>query len=256
MTLQPREGNAKPRLFRLPAQQALINRIGLANQGIEAILERLEQADFPGVLGVNLAKEAHQQDPLLMLQDYQNALQQVYPYADYITINLSCPHEPGLRELHFGQQLEQLLAGLKEQQILLSQQYDRYVPLVIKLSPELNATEIAMIAEQLLIYRVDGVVVSNTSNQRPLVQGLKHAEESGGLSGKPLFISSTQTLRELYSHLGRKIPIIGVGGIMSATDAAEKMQAGAKLVQIYSGLIYRGPRLIREIIMQQQGEVQ
>ena len=248
ITLQARRGNPKPRLFRLPSQQALINRIGLANHGLAEILPRLERANFPGILGVNIAKEASAETAEAVLVGYQQALSQVYPVADYVTFNLSCPHEPGLRGLQFGADLERLLAGLKSTQSKLTHQYDRYVPIVIKLSPELTSEEIAQIAEQLIIYSIDGVIATNTTNQRPLVKGLIHSDEVGGLSGKPLFIDSTAVVRELSQRLSNKIPIIAVGGIMSGEDAKQKLEAGASLIQIYTGLIYQGPCLIRNII--------
>ncbi len=248
VTLQPRLGNPKPRLFRLPRQQALINRIGLANRGLHALLQQLDRNTFPGVLGINLAKDAAQQDTHAIVRDYQDALQQVYPYADYVTINLSCPHEPGLRKLQFGEALQQLLTGLKQQQAALTQQHTRYVPIAIKLSPELSDEEIAHIAQQLLEHRIDAVIATNTTNQRPLVAGLRHADEVGGLSGKPLLPAATHVVNVLHQHLQHQIPIIAVGGILCAADAQQKFAAGAQLVQVYTGLVYRGPTLIRDIV--------
>ena len=236
ITLKPRQGFPKPRLFRLPRQQTLINRIGLANHGVDAILPRLIKHDFPGILGVNIGKEEHAETPTEVCKAYQQVLARVYSAADYVAFNLSCPHEPNLRDLQFGSELELLLDGLKNAQTKLTHQHNKYVPIAIKLSPELTSEEVDAIAEKLLAYEIDGVIASNTTNARSLVEHLPVARERGGLSGKPLFMSSTELCRQLAQALGGKIPIIATGGIMSAAHASEKIAAGASLVQIYTGL--------------------
>lgn len=247
ITPRPQPGNPSPRLFRLPQADALINRLGFNNQGVAALLKHVQHSCFNGILGINIGKNFD--TPLARaVDDYQLALRQVYTHADYVTLNISSPNTPGLRDLQYGEPLQQLLRQLKQTQAELTQQYDRYVPLALKLAPDLNDDDIPLIAQTLLQQKIDAVIATNTTFSRAGVTGLNHAEETGGLSGAPLFARSTEVVRLLHQELGTDIPIIAVGGIFSGADGLAKLEAGAKLLQVYSGLIYRGPELVRELI--------
>ncbi len=247
VTPQPQPGNPRPRLFRLPRAEALINRMGFNNEGVAALLNNVQASRFKGVLGINIGKNAH--TPLEQAaQDYLYGLEQVYAQASYITINISSPNTSGLRSLQQENTLDALLHALTEKRARLADQHGKYTPLVLKISPDLSAAEIKTLCATLLRYRIDGVIASNTTLDRENVAGLPHAEETGGLSGRPVFEKSTQTIRQCYAELGDTIPIIGVGGIFSAADARAKIEAGAKLVQIYTGLIYQGPTLVKECV--------
>ncbi|NOQ69995.1 MAG: quinone-dependent dihydroorotate dehydrogenase [Gammaproteobacteria bacterium] len=245
-------GNAKPRLFRLPPDGAIINRMGFNNAGVEALVKSVKQSHWfkqktgQCVLGINIGK--NKDTPLEnAVDDYLACMQQVYSYADYITINISSPNTPGLRELQHGEGLTSLLTQLKTKQAELHQQYQRYVPLAVKIAPDLEDNEIKDIAERLLAAEIDAVIATNTTNTRPSsLKCQELASETGGLSGKPVFKLSTQVLRQLVEALDNKIPVIAAGGISSAEDALEKINAGACLVQIYTGFIYSGPRLIHD----------
>lgn len=247
-TVTPRaqSGNPKPRLFRLPDAEALINRLGFNNKGVDYLIAQVKQAKFSGVLGINIGKNF---DTSLekATDDYLFCLQKVYSYASYITINISSPNTTGLRDLQFGDYLNDLLRNLKQEQSKLAKQHSKYVPLVVKISPDLTISEIESIAKSFLHYGIDGVIATNTTIARTGIVGLKNANEQGGLSGKPLFAASTQVVQQLSQVLQGKIPIIAAGGIMSGVDAAAKKQAGASLVQVYTGFIYRGTVLIKEI---------
>ena len=245
VTPRPQPGNAKPRLFRIPEQQAIINRMGFNNKGVDHLVTQVRARGFTGVLGINIGKNAT--TPVEQAQDdYRTAMAKVYPWADYITINISSPNTLGLRSLQYGRQLAELLSSLKTYQGQLQTTHGRYVPLAVKIAPDLNENEVREVATTLKTQGVDAVIATNTTLGRDAVQGLRYGDESGGLSGAPLTELSTQIIRQLRIELGKQIPIIGVGGIMTATDAKAKMEAGASLVQLYSGLIYRGPRLIAE----------
>lgn len=247
-TITPRSqpGNPQPRLFRLPAAQAIINRMGFNNIGVDKLIENIQQAHYPGILGINIGKNAD--TPLQnAVDDYLICLRKVYPYASYITVNISSPNTKQLRQLQNKAALEQLLRALKQAQTRLSDQHSHYVPLAIKIAPDLESAQIKEIAALLLKHRIDAVIATNTTVARNGVTQLPHGNESGGLSGAPLTERSTEVIYQLARQLQRAIPIIGAGGIMSATDAQTKIEAGASLVQIYSGLIYRGPSLISEI---------
>ncbi len=247
VTPKPQQGNPKPRLFRLIDQQAIINRMGFNNKGVEHLVERVKKGKrFPGILGINIGKNktTAEQDAL---NDYLLCLDHVYPYADYVTINISSPNTPGLRDLQFGEALDTLLSGLKQRQHALSDKYERYVPMAVKLSPDTDKDDLVAIAKQLVDNAIDAVVATNTTVSRNGVEGSEYEAEAGGLSGMPLQAKSTETIRVLAQTLQGKIPIIGVGGICSAEDALEKVAAGASLVQIYSGFIYQGPALIHSI---------
>ena len=247
VTPRPQLGNPKPRLFRLPHAQALINRMGFNNQGVEQLLNNIKKSNFQGILGINIGKNAD--TPLeKAVNDYFIGLTQVYPYASYIVVNISSPNTSGLRKLQYDDEFELLLSTLKKRHVDLANRYDKYVPLVIKIAPDLTASQLESIAQKLLAYQIDGVIATNTTLSRKNVEHLPHANETGGLSGEPLFKSSTEVVKQLYHYLGGDIPIIASGGIMSVEDAIEKIQAGASLLQIYTGLIYHGPSLIKEIL--------
>jgi len=239
-------GNDKPRLFRLVEDNAIINRMGFNNAGVQALLENVRQRNSDCVLGINIGKNKN--TPLEnAVDDYLVCMQHVYPYADYITINISSPNTPGLRELQHGEGLTSLLTQLKSKQAELNQQQQRYVPLVVKIAPDLDEDEIQDIAARLLSAGIDAVIATNTTNSRPGSLSCKQlASETGGLSGAPVFEISTHVLSRLVVALDGKIPVIAAGGISSPDDALKKIQAGASLVQIYTGFIYSGPALIHD----------
>ena len=250
-TVTPRAqaGNPKPRMFRLPQADAIINRMGFNNGGVDAFVNNVQASRFyqnkQGVLGLNIGKNAD--TPIeRAAEDYLHCLAKVYPYASYVTVNISSPNTKNLRQLQGASELDALLSQLKEAQQRLADQHKRYVPVALKIAPDIDAEQIKTIAEALLRHRLDGVIATNTTITRDAVQGLPHAEETGGLSGKPVFELSNRVIRALKAELGNELPIIGVGGIFSGADAAAKMQAGAALVQVYSGLIYQGPALVKE----------
>lgn len=238
----PQAGNPRPRLFRLPQEQALINRMGFNNQGIDALIEHVKQAQYSGPLGINLGKNAS--TPIEnALNDYLIGLEKAYAYADYITINISSPNTANLRSLHYGKGLIDLLTGLKAKQAELTLQTQKKVPLFIKIAPDLTPEEALPLAETLLRFNIEGLIVSNTTLSRDGVT----STETGGLSGEPLFKKSTALLALMHQALHGKIPLIAAGGIMSPAQACAKIEAGASLVQIYTGFIYQGPSLIRAI---------
>ncbi len=246
VTPRPQPGNPKPRMFRLPQAQALINRMGFNNPGIDALLENVQKSHYSGVLGINIGK--NRDIPLEQaVDDYLICLRKVYAHADYVTVNISSPNTPGLRDLQQGDNLERLLSHLKETQLRLASEQQRYVPLIVKIAPDLNTDEIADIGQTLLDHDIDGVIASNTTSSRQGVEGLPCVHEAGGLSGKPLTDLATSVVQELHNVLQGRLPIIAAGGIMNGTDAQAKLKAGASLVQLYTGLIYRGPSLIREV---------
>jgi dihydroorotate dehydrogenase len=250
-TVTPRAqpGNPKPRMFRLPQAHAIINRMGFNNGGVDAFVRNVQNSKFyqnrEGVLGLNIGKNAA--TPIEQAaDDYLICLQKVYPYASYVTVNISSPNTKNLRQLQGASELDALLAMLKDAQQRLADQHKRYVPIALKIAPDIDAEQVRNIADALLRHRFDGVIATNTTISRDAVKGLPHAEEAGGLSGAPVLAASNQVIRALKAELGDAVPIIGVGGILSGADARAKVEAGASLVQLYSGLIYRGPALIRE----------
>jgi dihydroorotate dehydrogenase len=247
VTPRPQPGNPKPRMFRLPKAQALINRMGFNNRGVDYLVEQVQRSDFKGVLGINIGKNADTPAPQAT-EDYLSGLRKVYPWASYVTVNISSPNTPGLRDLQYGEALNQLLAVLKAEQQRLADRYGRYVPLAIKIAPDLADADLITVGQALLRYSLDAVIATNTTFSRAGVEHLPHAGETGGLSGAPLMARSTEVVRQLADILGGELPIIAAGGILSGADAAAKMAAGASLVQIYTGLIYRGPALIREAV--------
>ncbi|MGH8850985.1 MAG: quinone-dependent dihydroorotate dehydrogenase [Casimicrobiaceae bacterium] len=250
VTPRPQPGNPKPRLFRLPEAQALINRLGFNNDGVERFLANVARARFGpksgGVLGLNIGRNFDTPNERAA-DDFLECLRAVYTSASYVTVNLSSPNTVGLRELQDGTALEALLTALKAEQTALAQKHGKYTPLAVKIAPDLSAADIGRIARTLVALRIDGVIATNTTTERGAVDGLPHGGEAGGLSGAPLRDKSTATVRALAGALDGAMPIIGVGGIMSGADARDKIAAGATLVQIYTGLIYSGPQLVGEI---------
>ncbi|WP_411686255.1 quinone-dependent dihydroorotate dehydrogenase [Acinetobacter pseudolwoffii] len=247
ITPRPQAGNPHPRLFRLPQAKAIINRMGFNNDGVDQLVENVKAAKFKGILGINIGKNAD--TPVeKAVDDYLICLEKVYNYASYITVNISSPNTKNLRSLQSGDALTELLETLKKRQLELAQEYQHYVPLVLKVAPDLDNSDIAFIAKQLLQFKIDGLIVTNTTLSREGVEGLAHAEEAGGLSGAPVFEKSTACLAAFAEVLKGQIPLIGVGGILSGADAVAKKQAGASLVQVYSGLIYTGPELVKDCV--------
>jgi len=247
-TVTPRAqpGNPRPRLFRLPEAQGIINRMGFNNAGVDALIKNVQRAKYKGILGINIGKNAD--TPIeKAADDYLIGLRKVYPHASYVAINISSPNTKNLRQLQGGDELDALLAQLKAEQDKLAQQHGKYVPLVVKIAPDLDAGQIRQIAALLIQHRIDGVIATNTTLAREGVENLPHGNESGGLSGAPLRKRSTTVIRQLAAELQGALPIIGVGGILSGKDAREKIAAGATLVQLYSGLIYRGQELVPEV---------
>lgn len=250
-TVTPRAqpGNPKPRLFRLPEAQGIINRMGFNNRGIDSLLENVRKAKYQGVLGINIGKNFD--TPVeRAVDDYLIGLRKAYFVAHYVTINISSPNTPGLRKLQYGDDLKNLLTTLKEEQTKLAQAHGRYVPVAVKVAPDLTETEISDMAEVFSSVGIDGLIATNTTLDKSVVQGLPYADEQGGLSGMPLTRHSTEVIRQFRADMTGSIPIIGVGGIMSGKDALLKLEAGADLVQIYSGFIYRGPELIGECLVE------
>ena len=238
-------GNPAPRLFRLVNERAIINRMGFNNHGVEKLVANVKKRTYDGVLGINIGKNkvTAEEDAL---SDYEKGMDAVYEYADYIAINVSSPNTPGLRNLQFGDVFNELLAGIKVRQAELEKKHNKYVPVAVKIAPDMDDAELKSIADSLIVHNIDGVIATNTTIGRDGIDGSPHKDEMGGLSGAPLTEKSTQTIRNLSKHLGGKIPIIGVGGIMTGKDAADKIAAGASAVQMYSGFIFAGPQLVSD----------
>lgn len=247
VTPRPQPGNVLPRLFRLPEAESIINRMGFNNKGVDHLVRRVQAAKFDGVLGINIGK--NRDTPVeRALDDYLECLRKVYAHAGYVTVNISSPNTPGLRDLQTGDHLEALLAGLSAERKALAQTQGRRVPLAVKIAPDLEPDEIQDIAAALIRHGIDAVIATNTTSSREGVEHLKHGGEAGGLSGRPVFAKSTDVVRQLAAALQGKLPIIACGGVFSADDARQKLDAGASLVQVYTGLIYRGPGLVRDIV--------
>ncbi len=247
ITPLPQSGNPEPRLFRLPKAKAIINRMGFNNDGVDQLIENVKAAKFKGVLGINIGKNAV--TPVeKAVDDYLICLEKVYNYASYITVNISSPNTKNLRSLQSGDALTELLETLKKRQLELADENQHYVPLVLKVAPDLEPEDINFIAQQLLKFKIDGLIVTNTTLSREGVEGLPFGDEVGGLSGAPVFEKSTACLAAFAKVLNGQIPLIGVGGILSGADAVAKQKAGASLVQVYSGLIYTGPTLVKDCV--------
>ncbi|MDR2678495.1 MAG: quinone-dependent dihydroorotate dehydrogenase [Zoogloeaceae bacterium] len=249
VTPRPQPGNPRPRLFRLPQAEAIINRMGFNNAGVEALLRNVRRAEFPkkgGILGVNIGKNAD--TPLERAhEDYLFCLEKVYAEASYVTVNISSPNTKNLRELQKDAALDHLLAVLQSAREKLRERHGRETPLLLKIAPDLEDAQIAAIADALRRHRMDGVIATNTTLSRAGVEHLPHGNETGGLSGAPAFRLATTVLGKLAHALQREVPIIGVGGILKAEDARAKLSAGASLVQLYTGFIYKGPELVRAV---------
>lgn len=246
VTPRPQPGNPQPRLFRIPQANAIINRLGFNNHGVDKLVANVRHANYRGILGINIGKNFD--TPMeKAADDYLTCLLKVYRYADYVVVNISSPNTPHLRQLQNADELDKLLDVLKSKQKELADEYAKYIPLAVKIAPDLEPSQIESIAALLMKHQIDGVIATNTTLSRAGVETLPYACETGGLSGAPLTQRSTAVIRQLHVMLQGAIPIIAAGGIMCAADAREKIDAGASLVQIYSGLVYRGPRLVREV---------
>ncbi|MBK0001879.1 quinone-dependent dihydroorotate dehydrogenase [Erwinia sp. S43] len=247
VTPRPQPGNDKPRMFRVVEAQGIINRMGFNNLGVDHLVENVKKAHYDGILGINIGK--NKDTPVEQgKEDYLTCMDKIYPYAGYIAINISSPNTPGLRSLQYGEALDDLLQAIKTRQGELQQLHHKYVPVAVKIAPDLSEEELIQVADSLQRHNIDGVIATNTTLDRSLIKGLKHCDEAGGLSGRPVQLRSTEIIRRLSAELKGSMPIIGVGGIDSLVSAREKMEAGASLVQIYSGFIYKGPPLIKEIV--------
>ena len=245
VTPRPQPGNPKPRLFRLPEAEALINRLGFNNGGVERFLANVGRASWSGILGINIGKNFDTPNARAA-DDYLACLRAVYARASYVTVNISSPNTKGLRDLQSEEALASLLTALKSEQRALSDKHGKHTPIAIKIAPDLTMQAIEGIARLLIRHKVDGVIATNTTITRDTVKGLPHVDEPGGLSGRPLRAQATDVVAKLAKALDGALPIIGVGGILSGADAKEKIDAGATLIQIYTGLIYRGPALVLE----------
>lgn len=245
VTPKPQPGNPKPRLFRIPEQEAIINRMGFNNKGMAHLIAQVKKRQYSGLIGINLGKNLT--TPVeKAVDDYLLGLEAAFPHADYITVNISSPNTPGLRSLQYGEALKQLLQPLKHRQQQLADEQQRHVPLLVKVAPDMNRDELQSLADCLREVAVDGVIATNTTLDKSQVSEFKHGQEEGGLSGRPLTEKANQMTAQLTEALEGSLPIIGVGGIFSAADASERIKAGATLVQLYTGFIYKGPQLIHE----------
>jgi dihydroorotate dehydrogenase len=242
-TPRPQGGNPKPRMWRLPEHEAVINQLGFNNLGVERLVRNVENATFSGPLGINIGKNKDTPNERAV-DDYLFCLERVYARASYVTVNISSPNTQGLRDLQEEATLKRLLGTLREAQERLASQHGQRKPMLLKIAPDLSDPELDAIADVLLATGMDGLICTNTTIDRSVVAGARHAEQAGGLSGKPLFARSTAVLRGMAQRLGGKIPLVGVGGILGGADAAAKIDAGASLVQFYSGFVYHGPELI------------
>ncbi|MEP6938321.1 MAG: quinone-dependent dihydroorotate dehydrogenase [Rudaea sp.] len=246
-TPRPQSGNPKPRMFRLPAQQAVINRLGFNNHGVDALVRNVEKARFGGVLGINIGKNKDTPNENAV-DDYLFCLERVYARASYITVNISSPNTQGLRDLQQEETLRRFVGTLRERQEQLASQHGVRRPMLLKIAPDLVDSELDAIAEVIVAARIDGLICTNTTIDRSAVAAAPGAAEAGGLSGRPLFAKSTSVLAEMARRLSGRLPLIGVGGIVEGSDAAAKVAHGASLVQFYTGMIYRGPALIAESV--------
>jgi dihydroorotate dehydrogenase len=246
-TPRAQSGNPKPRMFRLPEHEAVINRLGFNNGGVDALVRNVERARFTGVLGINIGKNKETSNERAV-DDYLHCLERVYARASYVTVNISSPNTQGLRDLQEEETLRQFIGTLRDAQERLGAKHGARKPMLLKIAPDLSEAELDSIATVLRAARIDGVICTNTTIDRSAVVGHRHAGEAGGLSGRPVFAKSTAVLRGMHERLGEAVPLVGVGGIVRGNDAAAKFDAGASLVQFYSGMIYRGPALVGECV--------
>ena len=247
VTPRPQPGNPKPRVFRLPDAQAMINRLGFNNKGVDHLVRKVKNHQFKGILGINIGKNFD--TPIEnAADDYLHCLEKVYPYADYITVNISSPNTKNLRDLQGEDELDGLLGNISERRSELADEHGFYVPLAVKVAPDLEDDTLPVIAEVVARHRMDAVIATNTTITRAGVEGLKHAEETGGLSGAPLKLKADEVLSAFRTLLPEKIALIGVGGITRGQDAVDKLKLGADLVQFYTGMVYRGPELVSECL--------
>ncbi|NVK89622.1 MAG: quinone-dependent dihydroorotate dehydrogenase [Gammaproteobacteria bacterium] len=244
VTPKAQPGNDKPRMFRLPEAQAIINRMGFNNDGVDQLVANLERSQYQGIVGINIGKNKTTPEEQA-IDDYTVCMEKVYPHADYITVNISSPNTPGLRDLQFGERLDELLKSIKAKQAELAVAHQKQVPVLVKIAPDLSLAEIEQVADSFCRFKIDGVIATNTTLDRQAVSGLPYAGEAGGLSGRVLAEPSTQVLAKLNECLKGQVPTIGVGGIHDGNSAVDKIKAGASLVQIYSCFIYQGPALIK-----------
>ncbi|MBH0001917.1 quinone-dependent dihydroorotate dehydrogenase [Pseudoalteromonas sp. SWYJZ12] len=247
VTPRPQVGNDKPRIFRLPESNAIINRMGFNNKGVDNLVENVKAAKYSGILGINIGKNKDTPNEQGK-DDYIHCMRKVFEHASYITVNISSPNTPGLRDLQYGAALDDLLQSLKNEQLDLIAKHNKQVPMLVKIAPDLDQIQIEQVSESLLNNKIDGVIATNTTLERAAVMGQQYAQEAGGLSGHPVRMRSTEVVSELKRLTQGKLPIIGVGGIDDATSAKEKLDAGANLVQVYTGFIYKGPQLVKSIV--------
>ncbi len=246
VTPRPQPGNAKPRLFRVKEAEGIINRFGFNNLGVDNLVENVKASKYKGLLGINIGKNFNTPNEKAV-DDYLLCMQKVYQYSSYITVNISSPNTKNLRDLQEKEALSSLLGSLKLAQTKLAEKHGKYVPMTLKIAPDLTHEQVIEIADLLMQHNIDGVIATNTTLSRDVVKGMSNATETGGLSGGPVRNQSTIVIQQLSKQLQGALPIIGVGGILSGADAVEKIAAGASLVQVYSGLIYKGPKLVHEI---------
>lgn len=247
VTPRPQAGNDKPRIFRLPEADAIINRMGFNNKGVDNLITNVKAAKYQGILGINIGKNKDTPNEQGK-DDYIHCMRKVFEHASYITVNISSPNTPGLRDLQYGEALDDLLESLKAEQMDLTAKHHKNVPMLVKIAPDVDAIQIEQIAESLMKNRIDGVIATNTTLERGAVKGLQYADEAGGLSGHPVREKSTHVVSELKRITEGKLPIIGVGGIDDAKSAKEKLDSGASLIQVYTGFIYKGPAIVKGIV--------
>lgn len=247
VTPRPQAGNDKPRMFRLPQSNAIINRMGFNNKGVDNLVNNVKAAHYTGILGINIGKNKDTPNEQGK-DDYIHCMRKVFEHASYITVNISSPNTPGLRDLQYGAALDDLLQSLKNEQLDLVAKHGKQVPMLVKIAPDLDPIQIAQVSESLLSNKIDGVIATNTTLERSMVAGQQYADEAGGLSGQPVRERATHVVSELKRLTNGQLPIIGVGGIGDVSSAKEKINAGADLVQIYTGFIYKGPQLIKSIV--------
>lgn len=247
VTPRPQAGNDKPRIFRLPESNAIINRMGFNNKGVDNLVNNVKAAKYDGILGINIGKNKDTPNEQGK-DDYIHCMRKVFEHASYITVNISSPNTPGLRDLQYGEALDDLLQSLKNEQLDLIAKHNKQVPMLVKIAPDLDEVQISQVSESLINNNIDGVIATNTTLERTAVQGQEYADEAGGLSGLPVRERSTHVVKELKRLTQGKLPIIGVGGIDDAASAKEKLDNGADLIQVYTGFIYKGPQLVKTIL--------